>query len=914
LIGDYYIAVRGVQDTFYSIFYYTSINQNPTEVFDYIEPGQIHSQVTIPEETKIFNVQNPNRQLKHGFIITALSLNCVGNLTVTRYDSKPIDKDYTMISSPVNLKTAHNQILITADSPIYESNFYNIKYQLHSEDEENTNNHSNFKATSCLFFISANTMGYDLLLNEGIPHILTLNTEQNLNEFFYVYSHISKNKNPCLIDIYFENKFVTLEVTIRFEPNQFNSKDINKEVLTYKLISPENIIIKSSTFEKNCGNSFSCNILIEVRYKKNPLDNNPNNNVLTYKITARSNSLIPSYLKRGEIKIDSVIPNNYQYYFSEVNKNEFGEIILDSKVGSGVLVGKIIKKKAPKEPNADFKNIVLPTILNSSLRYNRQSNSIVFTKEDTKICEEGCEIYYGVYSENKENFKDNINQFTILFTTGNINLKFSEPYSGTFDNNNLDSLIENPSAKIQYFTLIAEENKYSRISISLMFGSNFKGKLLINVGELKDKVPLPTLDKNSYYISEEESNNSKFEFNLNKRSKKFIIGVYVDLLKYSNSTSNVDYQIYAADISYINSNNFFEIKIGENFQCATLYQKQYCDFLMILPDTETLIFYTQFTKEFFNNYEDHFMDSTILANIYNATDYQNLVENESLRPRMGKNPMFISGIDNKSTKEYSLLPDNNLLIFKNPYKKLAVDNKNLNYNQTILCISVFLQRPSSFRLLSNRIHVPSSILSLRNYHYNLFMVTNADTLHLKSLDINLRNLQRSDTDHFIMNVETIEGEGTVNFDNKFYPMNPQTKNLKIVLNKAKSNEIKINSFNHKDSKVAVPFICIVNLKLSLYKTELVLGEAYDILFPSLLYPKEFYFMAFNNTYANIIDSIDITFNFKILEYKNQRPSITLDKKDKFKLKNYYSENIFSTQRAETSDHNLGEYDPVHKVV
>jgi hypothetical protein len=884
----------------------------------------MHIDIAAPEDSNYFRVANQERKQKKPFVISALSLNCVGELKVTKDNALSTDPDYAVFTSPINKKTSHNQLIINPTSPIYDSKLYLIDYKIFENDEDASKD-KNEKTKTCLYYLSANTLGNELMLNEGVPHIFTLNTQEEiLSSFSYVYPHIYKNKNPCLIDVYFENKFVTLIILISFEnsiddknqtaDNLNNNINNNRESFEYKLIAQENIIIKSSSLEKNCHNAFSCNIHILVKYSKNASDSNTNNNSLTYKITAKSNSLIPTYLKKGEIKHDSVIPNNYQYYYSELKKNESGEIILRSKTGSGIIVGKIIKKNAPKEPNADYNNVVLPTVFNSSLRFSKETNSLVFNQKETKICDNGCELYFGVFSENKENYKDSINQYSILLSTGKVNLKFNEHFFGSIEASNLENLVENPSAKIQYFTLLAEESHFSRISVSLLFNGSFKGKLLVNVGELEENVPLPTIQKSGYFISNEESSTSRFDFTTNKKAKKFVIGVYADMLKYANMTSSVEYQLYAADVSYINSQNFFETKLGDSANCNTFSKDQYCDFLIILPNTDTLIFYTQFLKEFYTNYEENFLDSVILANIYNATEYKNLQENDSRRPRLNNNPMFMSGVASESTKEYNIFPDNNLLVFKNPNKSYASDIKNVNYNQTILCVSVYLQKPSAFKLLSNRVSVASSVISPNNNLPYLFMVTNAESLQLKIPNFFKRMLQKSDFDLYTLNIHSILGEGQVNFDNKFFLMNAQTKNLKIVVNKANSGEIKLNSFNNKEAKTPVPYICLVTLNVNLYKIELSLGESFDMLFPSLLYPKDFYFAAYNSTYENIPNDIDITFNFKVLEYKNQRPSLTLSKNDKFRLKNHYSEDIFSRKKVPAENYKLGEYDHVNKVV
>lgn len=906
----------------------------------------MHSSVDVAGETKHYRFSNRNRGERRPFIITAVSLNCAGKLKATKYEKGGnIDSSFPVISSPPNEKTSHNQIFINPTSAIYDVEFYSVSYESVKLENQNDSN------LACLYYLSGNSLDKELMLNEGVPHILTFNPKDDFVKFAYVYAHISADKNPCLIDIFFESKSVSFQVIISFEANQpmnktdTGKKNLNtivtqKEVLLYDLISPQNILIPSSTLSKNCENNFSCNIHIEVSLSGySNVESTINDDSFTYKITARSNSLIPSYLKKGNVKHDYVLPNNYQYYYTNIKKNEAGQIILSSKSGTGILVGRIVKKNQPKEPNADYGNVVLPTIFNSDLKYNKKANCLTFGVAETAMCEEGCEIYFGVYSENREKYKDTVNDFSILISTGNINLNINEHFNG---------ILDSTSKGLQYFTLEVPENLFHRIGIILSFSSFYKGKLLVNVGDINQAVELPTPSGSSYFVSDQIKSQSNFDFTLNKKAKKFVIGVFANVTEYANVTDVIPYEIYAADTSYINSQNLFEIKVGDTLHCTTHFENSYCDFLMILPDTETVIFHTQFLKEYFSNYEEHFMDSVILANLYNNTEYNKLLQNENLRPRKHTNPMYQSGVNDDAIQEYNIFPDNNILIFKNPYKNPkgninANTNNNSNFNiknftQTILCVSVFVQKAGTFRFLSNKIIPSLSVLTLSNQHNYLFYINPSDSLEVKAPHYLYRGLdektsllekdainqqskaftniiyQNTGKESNTISISTVLGEATLLFKNKVYKINPQSRNMKVILNENSAETIKLNVLNHKKEGKALPYICVISLKNAYYKQELVLGESFDVLFPSLSYPKSFYFTAYNNTYGNIAADIDVTFNFKVLEYQGLRPSQALGKNKDFKLKSHITQDLYTLHDSDSIHYNLGEYDPVNNIV
>ena len=905
--------MKGFASSFYSIYFYTSSDANTNDANRFFENGIMHSDILLPGQVNIFRFSNTEQKSKKPFLISLTSTNCYGNLTISSNDQ---DTQNSNFFSLTNNKTLHNQILLYPENSIYDSKIYLVKFSSFNFDKED-----DYKIPNCLIYLSGLNIGNELMLNEGVPHIFTFNPKiKDMNTFYYVYPHIYQNKNPFLLNIFFENKNVDLQITISFENININSPaniSSKKEIFKYNLFTHENILLKTSTLEKNCVNTFSCNIHIQV-------SNIPSNSILSkyeeivYKITARSNNLIPVYIQKGKIKPDSVIPNNYQYYYTDIKKNEMGQVILNSKIGGAILVGKIVKKNQPKEPNADYNNVALPTQASSSLTYSQITNCLSFTGEDTKDCELGCELYFGVFSIDNFNYKDNVNEFSVLVSTGIINLNINEIFKGFFD------LSQENSENIQYFTFEAKENQYSRISLSLTFPNNIQGKLLISTGEINENIPNPTLEK-SFFISKENCMNCLFDYTLNKKSKKFIVGIYIDKEKYKNITNNISYEIYPADNSFINSKNFYEINLGDSIQCTTFYDDNYSDFLMVLPDTDLVVFYTQYIKEFFTNYDEHFSESVILANLYNRTDYNKLLEDETYRPRLDSKIidrggyMFRSGVINDELKEYLTFPDNNFLIFKNPYKNNLNEGFNTNYTQYLLAISVYNQKPSTFRLLNNQLNLPSTVMTLKNNMHYLFFVKSQNPIQIKIPEafINLRNLQALDINNqdytYSLNIDNILGEGKILYENTVYKTNLQIKNLKIIINKKNEQIVTISAGNHKGGKI-LPYACIVSLKYQNVKNELVLGDSFDILFPSMKYMKSFYFTAYNSTYGNVESDIDLTFNFKIVEYKKQNPKNVIGKNQRFVLKSHKTQSIFLKENAKDMVYDLGEYDPIHRIV
>jgi len=553
-------------------------------------------------------------------------------------------------------------------------------------------------------------------------------------------------------------------------------------------------------------------------------------------------------------------------------------------------------------------NIALPTKENSELKYNHLSNSLEFDSTHTSKCKEGCEINIGVISRNYQSFKDHLYEYSIMVNTGNIKLNINSHFTGVFKSGDINN--------IQYFTIEVPEDKYWSLRFNLNFKEHFKGKLLLNMGELTENIPLPSNDKNNYFSSQEK-NSLDYDFILNKKSKKFVIGVYVDPNILKNSTNSIHYDFYPGDNSNLNNENLFEIKLGQNPICKTKYKDTYCDFLMILPNDDTIIFYTNFIREYYNNFEQNYIEPVILANVYELSQYSEIFSSEKIRPRLHNSPKFRSDEMTDSFKEFSQFPDNNILIFKNPYE----DNKNNNitFTHNVLCVSVYLKLPSTFTLMNNKKMTPSSVLQPESGIEQLYYVETFNTLNIEvpELKSNKRNLIGKDEDSnnrvFSVLIKSIIGDGEVNYELKNYKLGNEKKNMKIFIGEGSSKKLKVSTYSDEKIKLK-PYLCTITLHYSPIETNLLLGDTLDVLYPSFHYPKRFFYFNFNETI--IEDKVDISFNFKVIDYKKIKAHDSIGKNIEYSLKTrkINEKDLLTYTNTEEIVYHLGEYDRINRVV
>ena len=126
---------------------------------------------------------------------------------------------------------------------------------------------------------------------------------------------------------------------------------------------------------------------------------------------------IPSYLKNGELRLDSIVNSNpLQYFYTDISKNSQGQIISYTKKGEGVLYIRIYKK-GTKDKNNNWRDMHIPDKYSTDiLFYDNFTHSTQFDSEQTKHCgNEGCLLlitYENIFSP--INNKNYLSPFTIM--------------------------------------------------------------------------------------------------------------------------------------------------------------------------------------------------------------------------------------------------------------------------------------------------------------------------------------------------------------------------------------------------------------------------------------------------------------------------------------------------------------------
>ena len=114
------------------------------------------------------------------------------------------------------------------------------------------------------------------------------------------------------------------------------------------------------------------------------------------------------YLRKNEIVNSIGLIGQNNYFYTDLSKNEEGEIsIVYSKGGSSIYAKIVSKDKEEKEFNWNGR-IVLPKETDTLSGIDADKGRIKIKKEDTTNCENGCELYVNL--KNNEVFNKDYTQ------------------------------------------------------------------------------------------------------------------------------------------------------------------------------------------------------------------------------------------------------------------------------------------------------------------------------------------------------------------------------------------------------------------------------------------------------------------------------------------------------------------------
>ena len=350
---------------------------------------------------KYYIFKNKKKLEKKNFFIQIFSLNC--EIEVKR-DEKIISASGKVYQDIIN----------------WNDSYYNNEYYIYETKIKSVENYGEQEYQNCVIYLSGEPINTDnrieriyysnkILLTENDPHDIILTKDLKFYNYLFPFlGNVSAFNTFVLFHINFDSK-MNIKIKILFD------EDINikKEVLMGK---SGQILLDKNILKENCiDNEEICNIIIQVEFNNEIYDKSWSSS--NFQLFISTQNKIPSYLKNGELRLDSIVNSNpLQYFYTDISKNSQGQIISYTKKGEGVLYIRIYKK-GTKDKNNNWRDMHIPDKYSTDiLFYDNFTHSTHFDSEQTKHCgNEGCLLlitYENIFS--KINNKNYLTPFTIM--------------------------------------------------------------------------------------------------------------------------------------------------------------------------------------------------------------------------------------------------------------------------------------------------------------------------------------------------------------------------------------------------------------------------------------------------------------------------------------------------------------------
>ena len=714
LVNKFLFSIKSKNNSFYSVEY----EEFSSEKIDYIKSGLIYIEsIELNEKRTLFITRSRLENDNINFYASFFALNCKITIYKSDIENPILTNDYFVKDEIFNNKDKFINYTIKVDKM---DNLWASKYE------------------QCMIYISSIENDYNekdkmeqrsILISENIEQKVTLTNKIKGIKYIYPFT-INKEGNIVFIFTLIGQPPIKISV--------FSNNNIIE--LNHKISSSRNYILENNRIKCENKNEL-CQIIIDITGEEKDLENN-----ISFSFIIKSDDDVPQYIKKGLMICDVISGKSINYYYTEVNQNEEGEIIVNFERGKGNIYGRIVNKDIEKENNANWMGrFHFPNKNDEGLLiYNEYSNKIEYYFFKTSLCNHGCYLLLSIENSVISLLESPSFLYQISIISKVVSYEKKQITEIQLDRFIINTFPITEVDLINYYHYYTFTLPYNAEKILLELQSDMT-ILYVNYGN-----KLPT-HKYHNIIFNANDIHSVFEItnNLNIGSK-FTIGVgYNRNFSYSND------HIYSLRVRAIKKNIIDIIPVNSDQNTLCKYEKDKCYFLFKFSTIDKVK----------NLYLHVFQDKISSFEIYAKEVYESDIYNKSKLPNE----------ENYKFTSKHQLNKNHLLI-----DLIDLETK-------YLIISVKSDHPGVIVLIS----------SLYTFVENINISPSAYQLYYLFKDNEITLKFPKNYNSYIANFVSIDGNGVVslnNTDNEYY-LKGNSDNLGIIISYYTSNQIIVKAID-----------------------------------------------------------------------------------------------------------------------
>ena len=365
---ELYIEFTASLNSFFTIQYGTN-GYNINQLEEKIPSGEHYLVQIDPTQylrTKNVLLQNFRYKIGKPFLANFFALNC--DFQVKRGDKI------------IGFFDGYAQEVLSKDSKEYNSENYNYEIKITEPDL------SNYNHKMCMLYVSGIESKDDLyekeiIVGENINQQIIF--ENGFDKVRFLYPQADSEKDLAIYVNIIDQAYYTIKIF-------FNTKEYQSKILTRTQI----FYIPLTDIMDVCKKDQLCSIVVQIELTNKFIKTDP-----MIEITIRQIKNIPSYIQKGMAKRDFVCGDNYYYLYTDIGKNEEGEVLVDFLRDFGNIWGKIVRKDQTSiDEEANWRGIYrMPSQdWEDSLEYNGYIKKLKLRPENTADCIEGCYLLLSI--------------------------------------------------------------------------------------------------------------------------------------------------------------------------------------------------------------------------------------------------------------------------------------------------------------------------------------------------------------------------------------------------------------------------------------------------------------------------------------------------------------------------------------
>ncbi len=326
---------------------------------------------TTNDKSKTVFLSNYRYKMERPFIASFFALNC--------------DFEVSRDNTPIPFYDGYAQETFDKSTKGYKSESYEYKITITEPDL------SNYNHKMCMLYVSGyesldDIYSSEIVIAENVNQQVIF--DNTFKQVRFLYPQADSTKDLALHINVIDKAIYVVKIYLNTKTSTFREYVVTRSQIFY---------IDSDDLYLDCDKDSLCNIIFEVEYEK-AIEKLAKTNPMI-EVTVRQILNTPSYLQKGQAKIDFTCGDHLYYLYTDIGKNEAGEVSVNFLRDFGEVWGKVVRKDS-KEPEqeANWRGMYrMPSKdWDDGLPYNGYIKKFSVGVEQTQDCIEGCYLLLSI--------------------------------------------------------------------------------------------------------------------------------------------------------------------------------------------------------------------------------------------------------------------------------------------------------------------------------------------------------------------------------------------------------------------------------------------------------------------------------------------------------------------------------------